>query len=68
MQTLCKQFTHLEILTPLHVEKDIMLCNEIDELRHTHLGTTHIDFPFTLSGANRSRERYQKEVRTVPVG
>ncbi|MBO4687851.1 MAG: hypothetical protein J5636_05005 [Clostridiales bacterium] len=68
MQTLCRQFTHLEILTPLHVEKDIMLLNEIDQLQRSHLGTTHIDFPFTLRGPNRSFEKYQKEVRTVPVG
>lgn len=68
IHTLCKPFTHLEILTPLHVEKDIMLCNEIDAIQKAHLGSTHIDFPFSLKYPARSSERNQREVRTIPVG
>ena len=68
MRVLCKQFAHLEILTPLHVEKDIMLCNEIDELQRTHFGTTHIDLPFSLKNPVSSSERKLKDIRTAHAG
>ncbi|MBR5938374.1 MAG: hypothetical protein IKZ90_08960 [Clostridiales bacterium] len=49
MRTLCRRLSHLEILTPIHLEKDYMLCDEIDMLQKEHCGTSHIDFPFSLS-------------------
>ena len=49
MRTLCRNLRHLEILTPLHMEKDYMLCNEIDLLQKAHSGTSHIDFPFSIA-------------------
>ncbi len=51
MRTLCRKLSHLEILTPLHIEKDYMLCNEIDLLQKEHVGTTHIDYPYSISRA-----------------
>ena len=51
MRTLCRNLSHLEILTPLHIEKDYMLCNEIDLLQKEHVGTTHIDYPYSISRA-----------------
>ena len=52
MRTLCRNLRHLEILTPLHIEKDYMLCSEIDLLQKTHSGTSHIDYPFSISKAH----------------
>lgn len=49
MRTLCRNLRHLEILTPLHIEKDYMLCNEIDLLQKAHSGTSHIDYPFSIA-------------------
>ncbi len=48
MQSLSKSLSHLEILTPLHIEKDYMLCNEIDTIVKQHTGTSHIDFPYRI--------------------
>ena len=49
MRTLSRKLRHLEIITPLHLEKDYMLCNEIDELQKEHVGTTHVDYPFKIT-------------------
>ena len=49
MRTLCRKLRHMEIITPLFLEKDYMLCHEIDLLQKEHEGTTHIDFPFSIS-------------------
>jgi len=54
MQSLSRNLSHLEILTPLHVEKDYMLCSEIDSLVKAHTGTSHIDFPYSI---DRTPER-----------
>ena len=53
MRTLCRNLHHLEILTPLHIEKDYMLCNEIDLLQKAHNGSSHIDYPFSLSKTHK---------------
>ena len=50
MRTLSKNLRHMEIITPLHMEKDAMLCCEIDELLKLHKGTSHQDYPFSISG------------------
>ena len=50
MRALCRNLSHLEILTPLDLEKDFMLCSEIDALQQAHSGTSHLDFPYDLSG------------------
>ncbi len=50
MRTLSRNLRHLEIITPLHMEKDAMLCCEIDELQKQHKGTSHQDYPFSISG------------------
>ena len=49
MRTLSKKLRHLEIITPLHLEKDYMLLSEIDRLQKEHIGTTHTDYPFSIA-------------------
>jgi len=51
MQTLSQNASHLEILTPLNLEKDYLLCREIDTLVKSHRGTSHVDFPFSIQAA-----------------
>ena len=57
MRTLCRKLSHMEILTPLHLEKNYLLCHEIDLLQKEHCGTSHIDYPFSL----------KKEVQLSPT-
>ncbi len=51
IRSLSRNLSHLEVLTPLHVEKDYMLCNEIDTIVKAHNGTSHIDFPYRIDQA-----------------
>ena len=48
MRTLCRNLSHLEILTPFYLEKDYMLCDEIDQLQKAHDGTSHLDYPYEI--------------------
>ena len=56
MQSLSRSLSHLEILTPLHIEKDYMLCNEIDTIVKGHNGTSHIDFPYQITLKKERKE------------
>ena len=68
MRTLCKQFSHMEILTPLHMEKDIMLCNEIDRLQKAHYGTSHIDYPLSLPKPGYEKETEHSGSHLIMAG
>ena len=48
MRTLTRMLAHMEILTPVDLGKDYMLCHEIDLLQQEHNGTSHINIPFSL--------------------
>ncbi|MBQ0012528.1 MAG: hypothetical protein KBT07_07450 [Clostridiales bacterium] len=48
MRTLARALSHMEILTPLDFGKDYMLCHEIDLLQKEHVGTAHMNIPFSL--------------------
>ncbi len=48
MRTLARSLSHMEILTPLDLGKDYMLCHEIDLLQKEHVGTSHMNIPFSL--------------------
>ncbi len=69
IQTLSRNASHLEVLTPLNMEKDYLLCQEIDDIVKAHHGTSHVDFPFSIhsTGTRRELPRPKRNIVRSPL-